>query len=100
MQPVILDESIKLATNKLHITMLDPMCAEQLNREIQYMNEEYPGREQLFNDISIAKEIGIIQRWSGGHTSASIDLLFKENFFLNIHIIHCNKLLEEVKLIK
>lgn len=95
MQPVILDESIKLATNKLHITMLDPMCAEQLNREIQYMNEEYPGREQLFNDISIAKEIGIIQRWSGGHTSASIDLLFKEGFQNRINIAY--KLLQNEK---
>lgn len=95
MQPVILDESIKLATNKLHITMLDSMCAEQLNREIQYMNEEYPGREQLFNDISIAKEIGIIQRWSGGHTSASIDLLFKEGFQNRINIAY--KLLQNEK---
>ena len=95
MQPVILDESIKLATNKLHITMSDTQCAEQLVREIQYMNEEYPGREQLFNDISIAKEIGIIQRWSGGHTSASIDLLFKEGFQNRINTAY--KLLQNEK---
>ena len=59
------------------------------------MNEEYPGREQLFNDISIAKEIGIIQRWSGGHTSASIDLLFKEGFQNRINIAY--KLLQNEK---
>ena len=65
MQPVVFDDSLKVATNKLHITMSDTQCAEQLDREIQYMHEEYPGREQLFNDISIAKEICIIQIWSG-----------------------------------
>lgn len=80
MQPITLDEKNWVATNKIHITMQDSMCAEQLDREIQYMIEKYPDKEQLFNDICIAKEIGIIQRWSGGHTSASIDLLFKEGY--------------------
>lgn len=95
MQPVIFDDSIKVATNKLHITMSDTQCAEQLDREIQYMKEEYPDREQLFNDISTAKEIGIIQRWSGGHTSASIDLLFKEGFQNRINTAY--KLLQNEK---
>lgn len=80
MQPIVLDESLAVATNKLHITMPDSMCAEQLDREIRYMTEKYPEKEQLFNDIRIAKEIGLIQRWSGGHTSASMDLLFKEGY--------------------
>lgn len=79
-QPIMLDEENQVATNKLHIAMPDSMCAEQLDREIQYMLEKYPDKGQLFNDICIAKEIGIIQRWSGGHTSASIDLLFKEGY--------------------
>lgn len=80
MQPVVIDESNQLATNKMHICMSDSMCAEQLDREIQYLAEKYPDKKQLYDDIRVAKEIGMIQRWSGGHTSASTDLLFQEGY--------------------
>lgn len=80
MQPIVIDETNQVATNKIHPNMLDSQCAEQLDREIQYVVEKYSDREELLNDIYIAKEIGIIQRWAGGHTSASMELLFKEGY--------------------
>lgn len=80
MQPVVIDESNQLATNKIHICMSDGMCAEQLDREIQYLAEKYPDKKQVYDDIRVAKEIGMIQRWSGGHTSASMELLFQEGY--------------------
>lgn len=79
-QPVVIDESNQLATNKIHICMSDSMCAEQIDREIQYLVDKYPSKKQLFDDMRIAKEVGMIQRWSGGHTSASMELLFKEGY--------------------
>lgn len=80
MQPLVIDESNQLATNKIHICMPDSQCAEQLDREIQYWAEKYPDKKQVYDDIRVAKEIGMIQRWSGGHTSASMDLLFQEGY--------------------
>lgn len=80
MQPIIMRDESLFACSRMHFSLPDAQGAEQLDREVVQLSELYPDQKAEFEQIYTASEIGILQRWAGGHTSASLELLFEEGY--------------------
>lgn len=84
--PIILGNNM-IAANCIHVSLPDSQGAEQIKREIRYLSDIYPDEEAEFNEMYIAREMGLLQRWAGGHTSASLELLFREGYQNRIELV-------------
>lgn len=80
LQPIIMENDSMLIYNGFHSSAQDAQGAEQLVDEIETLSKLYPDQKEQFDDIFVAREIGILQRWAGGHTSASLELLFEDGY--------------------
>lgn len=95
LQPIIMENNSMIAYNIFHNSMPDSQGAEQLEKEIEHLSKFYPDQKEQFDEIFAAREIGILQRWAGGHTSASLELLFEDGYQKRIE-----KVLSRMKITK
>ena len=66
--------------NEFRTSAFDSMGGEQLEKEIQHILERYPEESGMCEDMMTAKQIGMLQHWSGGHASMYLDVLFEEGY--------------------
>lgn len=82
-QPMLLENNNLLAFNKYHFSIANAEAEERIEDEISHLSEK--GLDD-FSDMHEARDMGLIQRWMGGHTSAALDLLMKDGYEKRIRL--------------
>ena len=78
--PIILDKTKIIAYSQVKYPASDGVGAEQLDREIDLLLQQYPEQKALTQDIDCAKAIGMLQHFAGGHDSVDPAVLMAEGF--------------------
>ena len=66
--------------NEFRTSAFDSMGGEQIEKEAEHILKVYPMEKSICDDIVTARQIGMLQRWAGGHASMYLDILFKEGY--------------------
>ncbi len=66
--------------NNARTVVSDCMCGEDIETEKKYILEKFPDMNNLCNEIITAREIGLLQRWVGGHASVNLEILFRDGY--------------------
>lgn len=66
--------------NEFRTSSYDSMGGEQIEKESDHIIALYPEEKDICNDAVAAKQIGLLQRWAGGHASMFLDVLFDEGY--------------------
>ena len=70
----------KIIYNKFRTSAYDSMGGEQIEKEVEHIISVYPKEKEICEDAITARQIGLLQRWAGGHASMFLDVLFDEGY--------------------